>query len=278
MKRKLALTVAAIALLGTLSACGDKQATGQVVAVVNGEEITQQELNAELGGMEVPPSVDKKKFMADLLQRIIDRKLLVQRAKGLGLDKSPEYVLRARRLEEDLAVSLLSNNAAKSIALPDQAAVTKYIADHPGLFAGRKRYALDQIAFPLGTDENVLRQLEPAHTLDAVAAILTAAHVQFTRGPATLDTALTTPEVAQKIAELPPGEPFVLPLRGQYFVSVIKSETPVAVTDAESKPMAVQLIRNQGVEDAMKKQLDTARSNAKIEYQPGFAPAKDAKK
>lgn len=46
MKKTIGYLALACALTMT-SACG-KKATGQVVAVVNGEEISQQELNAEI--------------------------------------------------------------------------------------------------------------------------------------------------------------------------------------------------------------------------------------
>ena len=46
--RRGALAIGAAALLLSLSAC-EKKAEGQVVAVVNGDEITAQEVNGELG-------------------------------------------------------------------------------------------------------------------------------------------------------------------------------------------------------------------------------------
>lgn len=88
------LLIAAL-LAGTslLAAC-DQEPTGQVAAVVNGEEITLQEINAELAGLNVPQGVDEKRVRQAALQRIVDRRLLAQAAKEEGVDQSPEFLVR----------------------------------------------------------------------------------------------------------------------------------------------------------------------------------------
>jgi peptidyl-prolyl cis-trans isomerase C len=268
-KLKLITGVAALAIL--VGGC-QKKAGGQVVAVVNGEEITQQELNGELQGAMIPPSADKKAVMAQLLQRVIDRKLLVQKAKAEGLDQSPAYLDQVRRADEALMVNLLASKAAKGIALPDGASVDRFIATNATLFNARKRYTLDQIVFAQPADMSIVRQLEPAHSLDAVAATLSASGIAFTRGTATLDSATIQPAMAAKIAALPPGEPFVTPDSGRLVASVIKSTESTPTPEQQAKPAALNLLRQQALAATMQKQVETARAAAKIDYQAGFAP------
>lgn len=266
---------AALTIALLTSACGGKKPGGQVVAVVNDEEITQQDLNAELGNGQIPSGADRNRVMAQLLQRVIDRKLLVQRAKKEGLDKSPEYLTQLRRMQDQLAISMLSSNAVKSIPLPDETAVNNFIGTHPSAFAGRRRYQLDQISFPQSTDPAVLKQIEPAHSIEEVASILTGAGVKFARGPAAVDTAGVPPEFAERIAALPPGEPFVTPFNGRFLVNAIKAVEPVPMNADDAKPAAIELIRQQSLSTTMQKQVAEARAAAKIEYQQGFAPPKE---
>ncbi|WP_277969473.1 SurA N-terminal domain-containing protein [Sphingomonas echinoides] len=273
MRNKTMLITGAGALLLLVGGC-DKKVGGQVVAVVNGEEVTQQEVNAELQGANIPATADRKAIMAQVVQQIVDRKLLVQKAKAEGLDKSPSYLEQLRRGEDALIINLLTTKAAKGVSLPDATAVDKFIADNPTLFSQRKRYTLDQISFPQPSDQAVLRQLEPAHSLEAVAATLSAAGIRFTRGTNTLDTAMLAPAVAAKIAALPAGEPFVTPDKGQIVASVITATTPAPTADAQARPAALELLRRQSLGNAMQKQLEAARASAKITYQPGFAPPK----
>lgn len=271
--KKTMLVTGMSALMMLVTGC-EKKVGGQVVAVVNGEEVTQQEVNAELQGANIPPTADKKAIMAQVVQQIVDRKLLVQKAKAEGLDKSPSYVEQLRRGQDALIINLLTTKAAKGVALPDSAAVDAFIAANPSLFSARKRYTLDQITFDQPSNPQIVQQLEPAHSLDAVAATLSAGGVQFTRGTSTLDTAMLPPPVAAKIAALPPGEPFVTPDKGHVVASVITTTTAAPTPEQQARPAALELLRRQALGNAMQKQLEAARTAAKITYQPGFAPPK----
>ncbi|CAN5288051.1 hypothetical protein BH11PSE5_BH11PSE5_10710 [soil metagenome] len=273
MNRKSKFIVGTAAALLLLGGC-QKKVGGQVVAVVNGEEITQQELNAELQGANVPPGADKNQVMAQVLQSIVERKLLAQQARSLGLDQSPAYLEGVRRAQDTLAVSLLAEKTMKTIALPDSAAVGRYIAENPTMFSGRKRYSLDQIIFPLPADRKILAEFQPAHTLDAVVAVLTARKIPFTRSKGQLDSGSVPPDVAKRIAALPPGEPFLVPENGRVVASVIVSAEPLVTPDDQAKPAALNLLRQKAVGDAMRAAVNKARADAKIDYQPGFAPPK----
>ena len=268
----LAAGVAAMLLLG---GC-EKKAGGQVVAVVNGQEITQQELNAELGNAQIPPGADKQ-VMAQLLQRVIDRKLVVGKAAADGLDQSPPYLAQVRRAQDEILVSMLAQKLAKSQPLPDAGAADKFIASNPTLFGGRKRYALDQIVFPATKDAALVAKLRASHTMDAVEEALKSSGVQYSKGSNTLDTATIAGELGSRLAALPPGEPFLVPQGSQYVVSVIRAAQDAATPTAQAKPAATELLRRQAVAAAMTKIVTDERAKAKIDYQPGFAPPPAAK-
>lgn len=267
-KTGLAICAASILLV---TGC-QKKVGGQVVAVVNGQEITQQELNAELNGQTVPPNADRKAVMAQLLQRVVDRKLLVGKAKEQGLDKSPAYLAQVQRAQDAVLIDMMASNAAKGMPVPDAAAATQFMARNPTLFAGRKRYQLDQIVFQAVNDPSLEAKLKPAKTLSDVEAVLKGAGIPFQHGNTQLDTASLPPAIATRIAALPPGEPFLVPQKGQVVVNVIRSTEDVPVPAQQAQPAAVEILRRQGVEQAMRKQVDQARANAKITYDAGYAP------
>jgi len=84
-------------VLMCLSAC-NREATGQVAAVVNDDEITLQEINAELAALQIPETADKKLVQQQALQRIIERRLLAQEASADGVATSQDYLIRERQL------------------------------------------------------------------------------------------------------------------------------------------------------------------------------------
>jgi peptidyl-prolyl cis-trans isomerase C len=263
------------AFVGVLSAlmvttgCGGK-ATGQVVAVVNGEEITLEELNTELNGANVPESADKKKVMAQVLQQVIDRRLLAQAAKEQGLDRDPAYLSQQRRMNEDLLVRMFAKKASDSIPVPNAAAIDKYIAEHPTMFAARTRYKIDQLRFDMPADPSQLKQLQGDHSLTAIMASLTKLGIKFERGAGAIDSGAVPAELLKQILALPPGEPFVTPMGRQVLVGVVIGNEPLPVPEAQVRPLAVQSLRNESLGNIGQTRLKQARAVAKIEYQPGY--------
>ena len=268
-KVALAIGVASAVLL--MGGCS-KKVGGQVVAVVNGQEVTQGELNAELNGQTIPPGADRKAVMAQLLQQIVTRKLLVGRAKDQGLDKSPSYLAQVQRGQDAVLIGMLAANTAKTIAVPDAASASRFMTQNPSLFAGRKRYQLDQIAFAAVPNAALAAKLKAAKSMADVEAALKASSITWRTGTAQVDTASLPPPVAAQIATLPAGEPFLVPHGSEVVANVIRSSEPVPVSPEQAQPAAIELLRRQAVELAMRKQADTARSSATISYAPGLAP------
>jgi EpsD family peptidyl-prolyl cis-trans isomerase len=267
---------ALIAVLMATSGC-DKQATGQSVAVVNGEEISQTELNAELQAANVPESVDKKEVMPQLLQRVVDRRLVAQRAAEQGLDKTPDFLGKQRRMNENLLIGLYGERQADTVKVPTAQEISAFIAANPSMFQGREILALNQLIFDRPADLNVLKGLQNAHSLDAVAAALGQLGIPFQRNQGRLDTASVPPPIAKQINGLPPGEPFVVPAGNKIVVSAIAGRQSAAMPAQESQRIAAEQIRRQKLGEMMERQLKEMRAAAKIEYQPGFAPKADAK-
>ncbi len=267
--------VALASLSLALSAC-QKKAEGQVVAIVNGEEITLTELNAEIAELNVPASADKNLVRARVLQRMVDRRLLVQAAKEAGLDRDPAYLTQERRTQEQLLVSMYGKKAMDTIKVPDAAALDRFISTHPTAFGGRKRYKLDQLLIDVPADPKRLKELESAHTLAEVATRLTAMGIAFQRGTGQFDSASVAPQVLQRIEALPAGEPFIVPNGNKLVINSITGSEPVSLSTEQARQVAAQAMRNEELNKIGESRLKEAKAKAKIEFQTGFEPKPEA--
>lgn len=254
-----------------LSGC-QKEATGQVAAVVNGEEVTLQEINTELGQTQVPEGADKERVQQAALQRIVERRLLAQAAREDGLDQTPEFLIRRRQLEDALLVQLLGQRLGRTTSVPETTAVESFMRQNPAVFGERAILTVDRIQFPMPSDIKKLQALESDHSLDEVAASLQGLGIQFTRGSAQMDSAMLGQDRLNRIRALPAGEPFVIPEGGMVTVAVVTGETAQPVEGDRARPVAVQMMRNQSLSESMRARLETEKAKAEIEYQPGFAP------
>ena len=262
------VTTALIAL--AVTSC-QKKASGQTVAVVNNEEITAAELNAEINS-ENNASADPKQARIAALQNLINRKLLVQQAKGDGIDKTPDYLNRLRRTTDDLMISMLVARRVNTSQVPSPDQINGYEGAHPQIFANREIWSLSQISYPLPKDPAIVAKIAAAKSLDEVAQTLTANNIQFKRGTRKLDTAVLPNNIYAQLAHLPPNEPIIAPGQGQAVASVITAREPAPIPDDQKGPAAANLIRRDQVNQALADRVKAARASAKIEYQPGFAP------
>jgi peptidyl-prolyl cis-trans isomerase C len=271
VRSKFVLAVS-IALMASVSACG-KKAEGQTVAIVNGEEITAAELNAEITNAKIPEGTDKTEARSRVLQAMIDRRLLAQQAKSDGIDRSPEFLNRQRRATDDLLISMLASRQIDTAKLPSDSEIQQFQATHPWIFAQREQWNLDQLRFQMPTDAATRSKLEQAKTLEAVAQVLTDAGIAFTRQKNKLDTAVIPQNLYGQLASASQGsEPFVIPVGNQAVASVILSREPAPLTGAEARPIAVAAMRREQATTLMQNRLKSVRDAAKIEYKEGYAP------
>ena len=267
----------------TLAGCGDGEAApekGQVVATVNGKDVTVHELNAELQGANVPGNISaeqKKQLEQAALQQVVNRRILADIARERGLDKTPMYLLQEKRAEEQILVQMLQRQMSSAVKQPSQTEVATFIAQNPDLFAERKIFSVDQIQFETPKDPNVLRKYQPLKTMDEVAAMLKQDGLQFRRAPATLDVATASQELVQQILKMPKDEIFIIPA-GRVMVANRITDTKVQpLTGPQAQQLATNMLQQRKFQDLIKNDLEpkVKKAEGEVKYQAGFAPPKN---
>lgn len=268
MRQRIIFTLA-VALIA--SSC-QKKAEGQTVAVVNDEEITAAELNDALTSDNSLTGLSTKDARAAELQKLVDRKLVVQQARSDGLDKSPEFINQQRKMTEDLLINLLISKRINTSQVPSADEIARFEAGRPEIFSGREIWTLNQIIYPLSKDPAVNAKLAAAKTLDEVAQILTAAGIQFTRATKKLDTAVFPHAIYEQIAKVAPNEPFIAPGPDKAVASVITAREPALLSADQARALALNEMRKEQVNKIVQERVKDLRAKAKIQYQPGFEP------
>ena len=269
--------LAALALAGCDKA--DKVPEGQVVATVDGTEVTIHELNAEVASIGnraagVPPKLVESLALA----RVVERKMLANEARKRDLDKSPEFLLTRERGNEALLVQSLQASIQEKVQQTTRESAQKFVSDNPQVFGDRKIFTLDQIQFlrPANIDQLPLKD---AKTMGEVERVLGDANIEFRRAPQQLDTlsinpALTTEIV--KIAATANGEPFIFSDQPQ------GAPAPVLyvnnITNTETKPFigerAIAYAQTVLQRREIQKQLAAELKKLQDSYKPKIVYAK----
>lgn len=153
-----------------LAGCGDKKAetadeekpASQVVAKVNGSELTVHQVNYALQRI---PNLDAEQSKAASLRvarNLVEQELLVQKALEDKLDRDTNVVQALDAARRQILAEAYMSRKLGTPAEPTDAEVSEYFTQHPELFAQRKIYRLQEIAIKAPEDKRdaIRAQLE----------------------------------------------------------------------------------------------------------------------
>ena len=281
MNFKIARSIAPLACVA-LVACHipgtkDKAPAGQVVATVDGEEITVAELRAEMANAPAQPNAAAAKALEKAaLSEIVARKLMAHAAHDQGLDKSPEFAMMKQRANQTLLAQALQRKLASTVLTASRGDAETFVAAHPTMFAERKILTLDQLKMPRPKTPADLKDFEPLHTMPEIEALLTKKGIPFQKSVQTVDTLQADPNTIERLEKLPPGEPFMIPAGDAIIVNQIKEAKANPVTGEDAVKLAMVAVRNQHTQQAVAKGVNNllAANEAKIQYNPAYKPDK----
>lgn len=252
---------------------GGGKPSGQVVATVDGEEITSLQLRAELGGFGSRDPNVMKAAQQQALQRIIMRKLVAKAAMDEKLDKGSDYTLQVERGQEALLAQLYQRKLAAAVPQPSRTEGQTFVSSHPEMFANRKVMFIDQlIAAPSKIPP---ARLQPLKTLDEVKALLDEEGVQYQENAVMLDTLTGNQQLIKAVMGLPPGEVFVLPQGSSLLFNKVSATRDVPFTGDMATVYAMNAIRTQKAQEVVAKKITDMRKGAesKITYNAAYKPA-----
>lgn len=257
----------------TLGGC-KKKPEGQVVATVNGEEITRRDLVSEFATLGGTNGDDLAAMQPALVQAIVTRKLLVQEAQRSNLDKNPQYLAASKRGQEALLAQMLTQSWIARLTPPRAQDIPAFIAANPLIFGQRKLLLADTITTSNASISEA--QLRKLTSNDAIAAWLTANKKPFQRGDKTIDTMNLPQELARPMVDKAGQQPMAINANGNYSIVSVKAirEAPVPA-DQYTKVAQAAMTKRQQLQTS-EEQLKRLRGSADISYLPGFAPPQSA--
>lgn len=284
MNIKRASLLLAVAGSVLLAGCGSKEATkpdGQVVATLDGKEITIHEVNGEITLLgEQIRGVPRPLVEAVGLARVLERKMLAEEARKRKLDQSPQFVLAKARNDENLLVQALQAEVSGKVPQTPREQAQKYVEDNPIIFGDRRIMVLDQIQFLQPPNFGAL-PLRDARTMQQVERVLLDANIEYRRAPQQLDTLILDPRLSREViaqARGPNGEPFMFTDQPSgapqpiVYVNVVNSMRVEPFIGERAIAYAQQLMQRQEISRRLQAELTKLREAAKgkIVYGKGF--------
>jgi EpsD family peptidyl-prolyl cis-trans isomerase len=262
--------------LASLAACGQvpgyggaSEPEGQVVAVVNGEEITSSQLKAEAEA--TSRDLKDPKQRNELLNKVVDRHLKATAAVEGGLDRNPQFLAHRRRLEQEMLAGLFMRSKAQNFGEPDLHDVRMFILKNPALFEGKQQLIVDRIGF------RPARLVSPAE-IDRVKTIADAERLlkekkaALERRTITIDPADLPPEIGTNLAKLSLGEAFFASEGETGMFGAVIERKPDPVPTEKQVERAKAILKRQREREAVESGAKSLWKTAKIKYQAGYGP------
>ena len=254
--------LATLAMTTALAGCGRTPAdrAGELVARVNGVEISARQLRPGSAG--VAQAVDK----------VIDRELLVQKALESGLERDPQVAAEIDNARREVLAQAYIERAARANAAPTREEVRAFYAENPALFAERRIYRLRELDVSANADmiDALRSQAASTQDLDELAAWVKSRGARAAMSIQTQAAEQLPLAFLPVIARLKPGElaVFATPLGASVIQLVFYEDAPLS--SEQATPLIETFLAGRKRLALAQAEVKRLREVAKIEYVAQF--------
>jgi EpsD family peptidyl-prolyl cis-trans isomerase len=274
----LATAGAAGVLASGVAACGAKDASPtQAAARVNKEEITVHQIGALLSQQTVKPD-QVREAERQILERLINRELSVQKAAELKLDREPRVVQAIESARKDVIARAYADKLSEGATRPSSADIKKYYDEHPALFRERKVFQLQE--FYLQADPAQVQALKTTLASSKgsfdLAGYLKSSDIKFTTNALVRAAEQVPLSLLPTLSRLTDGQALLNTTPAGAQVIVVKAVRSQPVDEERATRAIEQFLLNEQKRKLLDDDVKALRAAAKIEYQGRFAASAPA--
>jgi len=272
----LALTVLVAALALSVAGCGDKKdkAASQTAAKVNKEEITVHQINFILQQQRGLKPEQADAASRQILERLIDQQLALQKAEDLKLDREPRVVQQIEAAKREIVARAYAEKVSEAAAKPTADEVKKYFDDKPALFSQRRIYSIQELNIEAKPEQvpQLREKIASAKTLSEFIEYMKAADIKFVGTQAVRAAEQIPLPSLEALSRLKDGQAIVNQVPAGIHVVMLAGSRSQPVTLDQAKPAIEQYLVNERKRKLVEDDVKALRGSAKIEYVGKFVP------
>jgi EpsD family peptidyl-prolyl cis-trans isomerase len=259
-----------------LSACGEadvRQASSQVAAIVNGEEISVHRVNGAIARGATAPGATGD-AAAQALQQLIDQQLLVQQALKAELDRDPQVMQAIEDAKRQVLARAYVDRVAVAAAARSEDDVAAFYKENPALFERRRIYHLHEIVVAAPQDRLGALQTAAAaaKSIGEVEGWLKSRELPFTVVTASKPAERIPLEILPRVVQMRDGQIEVFATaHGASVVQLLRSEE-APLSGQQAVPVIERYLLKRERLELARTEIDKLRAQAQIEYVGAFKP------
>jgi EpsD family peptidyl-prolyl cis-trans isomerase len=264
-----------IALVLALSSCGKadvKKASGQVVAKVNGDEISVHQLNNAIARSNDIPPDEARQAGIQLLERIIDQELLVQKALKDKLDRDPQVMLAIEDAKRQILARAYVDRAMAASSMEGRDEIRKFYQGNPALFERRRIYRVHELAVVAPPEKLDALQAAAAgaKSLQDVAGWVKSQKLVFQTAISSRPAEEMPLNILSQVFEMPEGRIAVIPNPSGATVVQLLQAQEASLSEQQATPAIERYLQGRKRLAVAQAEVAKLREQAKIEYVGGF--------
>ena len=277
-----------VALLGavlSLTACGDKDKAAaskggtQVVAKVNGDEISVHQINFQLNRVAQNKALTEAQSKAaaqQILARLVDQQLLKQQATEAKLERDPRILQAIESSKNEILAQAYLEQMLSKAAKPSIAQIDAFYKEKPELFANRRVFRLQELAINVGKDKyaEIAEKVSTTKNINEVAVWLKEKNYPFNANSNVRAAEQLPLDFLKKLQPLKDGD--LIALSNEQSVSIVHvaASQSAPITREKAAPIIEQYFLNQNKAAMAKKEMAALNDKANIEFIGAFADMK----
>lgn len=270
--------VALLACLAVLAGCTDPQqdtTASQAAVKVNQQAITVQQINFVMQQQRGLKPEQTDAVTKQVLERLIDQQLALQKAQELKLDRDPRVIYLLEAARREILARAYVDKTGEAAAKPSDADIKAYYDAHPALFSARRIYTLQELAIEAKPDQvgGLREQLKASRTVSEFIEYLKANSYRFAGSQAARSAEQLPLNMLDTLAQLSDGQALLLPSSSGAQVIVLAGSRTEPVDEARAKPAIEKFLLNDARRKRAEADIKALRTAAKIEYLGSFASA-----
>jgi len=269
----LALSSAAV----LLAACGDKKdkPASQTAVKVNKDEITVHQINFVLQQQRNLRPEQADAASKQILERLIDQQLAVQRADDLKLTRDPRVVQQLEAARREILARAYVERVGEAASRPTPEEIAAYYNANPALFSQRRIYNLQEIAIEVPQDKvPALRErLGAVRNVNEFLDYLRTNDYRFAGNQAVRAAEQLPLSSLETFSRMLDGQAMLVPTPTGAQVIVLAGSRMQPVGEEQARPAIEQFLLNDRKRKLVEEDMKNLRANARIEYVGSFAEA-----
>lgn len=262
--------IALVAAVALLAGCGDKKEKGasQTAAKVNKAEITVHQINFVLQQQRGLKPEQADAASKQILERLIDQELALQKADDLKIDRDPRVVQQLEAAKREVIARAYLEKVGEAATKPSPEEIKKYYDEKPALFKERRIYSIQEIGIEAKPEQvPALREkLTAAKNITEFVEYLKANDFKFSGNQAVRAAEQLPLQGLEAFAKMQDGQAIMNQGPNGVQVVVLAGSRSQPVGEEQARPAIEQYLTNERKRKLIEDDVKAMRAAAKVEY------------